>query len=63
MMQAGKTWLESGGIENTLVELTHDGFEFSTYDGMRVLTLSTRDIIEIIKVHSEYLAKLIDTNE
>jgi hypothetical protein len=59
MIQAGTIWLESGGIENAACDLVVDKLEFTTYDGLKVLSLTEQELVNILKEYPALLATLI----
>ncbi len=42
--QLGTIWLESGKIENAVFSISDNGIVFHTYDGLKVLSLTGREL-------------------
>jgi hypothetical protein len=59
MIQAGTIWLENGGMENAVCDLDNGMLEFKTYDGLRVLTLTEKELVNILKEYPAWLATII----
>jgi hypothetical protein len=59
MIQAGTIWTENGKIENATCDLVVDKLEFSTYDGLLVLSITEKELVNILKEYPAWLATII----